>query len=165
MGQAAQHQPEDCREVEEAHGDSVSADRLEEFSLNDFHVEEEAVITAFCRHRLLLLRDDCLYAVQAPFLYLTRSSLHCRLQRDGAAAPQPRLFSSPDRSVRPAVLGNPKPRRRSAKLSTVTLRTHQEAKRHCSLSFLINRTERPRPATTRKGKMTRRAREGVRQVT
>ena len=45
-------------------------------------LEEEAVIVAFRRHTLLPL-DDCLYALQATILHLTRSSLHRCLQRHG----------------------------------------------------------------------------------
>jgi transposase InsO family protein len=45
-------------------------------------IEEEAVIIAFRRHTLLPL-DDCLYALQATFPHLTRSSLHRCLQRHG----------------------------------------------------------------------------------
>ncbi len=43
-------------------------------------VEEEAIIVAFRRHTLLSL-DDCLYALQATILHLTRSSLHRCFQR------------------------------------------------------------------------------------
>ena len=43
-------------------------------------VEEEAIIVAFRRHTLLPL-DDCLYALQPTIPHLTRSSLHCCLQR------------------------------------------------------------------------------------
>ena len=45
-------------------------------------VEEEAIIVAFRRHTLLPL-DDYLYALQATIPYLTRSSLHRCLQRNG----------------------------------------------------------------------------------
>jgi transposase-like protein len=45
-------------------------------------IEEEAVVVAFRRHTLLPL-DDCLYALQATVLHLTRSSLHRCLQRHG----------------------------------------------------------------------------------
>ena len=45
-------------------------------------VEEEAIIVAFRRHTMLPL-DDCLYALQATILNLTRSSLHRCLQRHG----------------------------------------------------------------------------------
>jgi hypothetical protein len=45
-------------------------------------IEEEAIIVAFRRHTLLPL-DDCLYALQATFPHLTRSSLHRCLQRHG----------------------------------------------------------------------------------
>jgi hypothetical protein len=45
-------------------------------------VEDEAVVVAFRRHTLLPL-DDCLYALQATIPHLTRSSLHCCLQRHG----------------------------------------------------------------------------------
>ena len=44
--------------------------------------EEEAIVVAFRRHRLLPL-DDCLYALQATIPLLTRSSLHRCLQRHG----------------------------------------------------------------------------------
>ena len=44
--------------------------------------EEEAVIVAFRKHTLLLL-DDCLYALQASFPHLSRSSLHRCLERYG----------------------------------------------------------------------------------
>ena len=43
---------------------------------------EEALIVAFRRHTLLPL-DDCLYALQATLPHLTRSALHCCLQRHG----------------------------------------------------------------------------------
>jgi transposase-like protein len=46
--------------------------------------EEEALIVAFRKHALLPL-DDCLYALQATVPHLTRSSLHCCLQRHGIA--------------------------------------------------------------------------------
>jgi len=42
--------------------------------------EDEAAIVAF-RKRTLLPLDDCLYALQPSIPYLTRSSLHCFLQR------------------------------------------------------------------------------------
>ena len=42
--------------------------------------KEEAIIVAFRKHTLLPL-DDCLYALQATIPNLTRSSLHCCLQR------------------------------------------------------------------------------------
>ena len=42
--------------------------------------EEEALVVAFRRHTLLPL-DDCLYALQATILRLTRSSLHRCFQR------------------------------------------------------------------------------------
>src|SRR6516225_3347985 len=45
-------------------------------------VEDEAIIVAFRRHKLLPL-DDCLYALQATIPHLTRSSLHRCLQRHG----------------------------------------------------------------------------------
>src|SRR5690606_9977180 len=45
-------------------------------------IEEEAVIIAFRRYRLLPL-DDCLYALQPTIPHLTRSSLHRCLQRHG----------------------------------------------------------------------------------
>ena len=45
-------------------------------------IEEEAIVVAFRRHTLLPL-DDCLYALQATIPHLTRSSLHCCLQRHG----------------------------------------------------------------------------------
>jgi Integrase core domain len=45
-------------------------------------IEEEAVVVAFRRHTLLPL-DDCLYALQPTIPHLTRSSLHCCLQRHG----------------------------------------------------------------------------------
>src|SRR6202045_2406014 len=45
-------------------------------------VEEEAVVVAFRRHKLLPL-DDCLYALQPTIPHLTRSSLHRCLQRQG----------------------------------------------------------------------------------
>src|ERR1700751_2404275 len=45
-------------------------------------LEDEAIIVAFRRHTLLPL-DDCLYALQATIPHLTRSSLHCCLQRLG----------------------------------------------------------------------------------
>jgi len=45
-------------------------------------IEEEAIIVAFRKHRLLPL-DDCLYALQATIPHLTRSSLHRCLQRHG----------------------------------------------------------------------------------
>src|SRR5664279_1851936 len=45
-------------------------------------VEEEAAVVAFRKHTLLPL-DDCLYALQATILHLTRSSLHRCLQRHG----------------------------------------------------------------------------------
>ena len=44
--------------------------------------KEEAMIVAF-RQRTLLALDDCLYALQASIPHLTRSSLHCCLQRHG----------------------------------------------------------------------------------
>ena len=44
--------------------------------------EQEAAIVAFRRHTLLPL-DDCLYALQPTIPALTRSSLHCCLQRHG----------------------------------------------------------------------------------
>ena len=44
--------------------------------------EEEAVIVALRRHRLLPL-DDCLYSLQSTIPHLTRSSLHRCLQRHG----------------------------------------------------------------------------------
>jgi hypothetical protein len=44
--------------------------------------DDEAVIVAFRRHTLLPL-DDCLYCLQATIPHLTRSSLHCCLQRHG----------------------------------------------------------------------------------
>src|SRR6266576_3638040 len=44
--------------------------------------EEEAIVVAFRRHTLLPL-DDCLYALQATNLHLTRSSLHRCLKRHG----------------------------------------------------------------------------------
>lgn len=44
--------------------------------------EEEAIIVAFRRHRLLPL-DECLYAIQPSIPSLTRSSLHRCLQRHG----------------------------------------------------------------------------------
>ena len=44
--------------------------------------EDEAAIVAF-RKRTLLPLDDCLYALQPSIPYLTRSSLHCCLQRHG----------------------------------------------------------------------------------
>lgn len=44
--------------------------------------EDEAVVVAFRRHTPLPL-DDCLYALQATIPHLTRSSLHCCLQRHG----------------------------------------------------------------------------------
>ena len=44
--------------------------------------EEEAMIVAFRKHTLLPL-DDCLYALQETIPYLTRSSLHRCLQRNG----------------------------------------------------------------------------------
>jgi transposase InsO family protein len=44
--------------------------------------EDEAVIVAFRRYTLLPL-DDCLYELQATIPHLTRSSLHCCLQRHG----------------------------------------------------------------------------------
>ena len=43
-------------------------------------IEDEAVIVAFRRHKLLPL-DDCLYALQPTIPHLTRSSLHRCLQR------------------------------------------------------------------------------------
>ena len=43
---------------------------------------EEAMVVAFRRHRLLPL-DDCLYALQPTIPHLTRSSLHRCLQRHG----------------------------------------------------------------------------------
>ena len=43
---------------------------------------EEAMIVAFRRHTLLPL-DDCLYALQLSIPHLTRSALHCCLQRHG----------------------------------------------------------------------------------
>jgi transposase-like protein len=45
-------------------------------------VEEEARITAFRKHTLLPL-DDCLYALPATLLHLTRSTLYRCLQRHG----------------------------------------------------------------------------------
>src|SRR5947207_4364402 len=45
-------------------------------------IEEEAIVIAFRRHTLLPL-DDCLYALQATILHLTRSSLHRCLKRHG----------------------------------------------------------------------------------
>jgi hypothetical protein len=47
-------------------------------------VEQEATIVAFRRHTLLPL-DDCSYALQATIPGLTRSSLHCCLQRHGVS--------------------------------------------------------------------------------
>jgi transposase-like protein len=44
--------------------------------------EEEAVVVAFRRHTLPPL-DDCLYALQPTLSQLTRSALHCCLQRHG----------------------------------------------------------------------------------
>ncbi len=44
--------------------------------------EEEAIVVAFRRHKLLPL-NDCLYALQPTLLQLTRSSLHRCLQRHG----------------------------------------------------------------------------------
>ena len=44
--------------------------------------EEEALAVAFRKHTLLPL-DDCLYALQATILHLTRSSLHRLFQRHG----------------------------------------------------------------------------------
>ena len=43
---------------------------------------EEAMVVAFRRHTLLPL-DDCLYALQPSIPHLTRSALHCCLQRHG----------------------------------------------------------------------------------
>lgn len=43
-------------------------------------IEDEAVVVAFLRHTLLPL-DDCLYVLQPTLPHLTRSSLHCCLQR------------------------------------------------------------------------------------
>ena len=43
-------------------------------------VEDEAIVVAFRRHTLLPL-GDCLYALRATILHLTRSSLHRCLQR------------------------------------------------------------------------------------
>src|SRR5919202_4475867 len=45
---------------------------------------EEAIVVAFRCHTLLPL-DDCLYALQPTIVHLTRSSLHCCLQRHGIA--------------------------------------------------------------------------------
>lgn len=45
-------------------------------------IEEKAVIVVFRKHTLLPL-DDSLYALQATIPHLTRSSLHCCLQRHG----------------------------------------------------------------------------------
>lgn len=45
-------------------------------------LDEEAIIIAF-RKRTLLPLDDCLYALQPTIPHLTRSSLHCCLQRHG----------------------------------------------------------------------------------
>ena len=45
-------------------------------------IEDEAVIVALRRHRLLPL-DDCLSALQPTIPHLTRSSLHRCLQRHG----------------------------------------------------------------------------------
>lgn len=45
-------------------------------------IEEEVIIVAVRRHKLLL-RDDYLYALQATIPHLTRSLLHRCLQRDG----------------------------------------------------------------------------------
>jgi transposase-like protein len=42
--------------------------------------EKEVIIVAFRKHTLLPL-DDCLYALQVTIPHLTRSSLHCCLQR------------------------------------------------------------------------------------
>ena len=44
--------------------------------------EEEAIIVA-CRKHTLLPLDDCLYTLQQTIPHLTRSSLHCCLQRHG----------------------------------------------------------------------------------
>ena len=44
--------------------------------------EQEAIAVAFRRHTLLAL-DDCLYALQATILYLSRSVLHRCFQRHG----------------------------------------------------------------------------------
>jgi hypothetical protein len=45
-------------------------------------VGEEAIVVAFRRHTLPPL-DDCLYALQATILHLTRSSLHRCVRRYG----------------------------------------------------------------------------------
>ena len=45
-------------------------------------IEEEATIVTFRRHTLLPL-DDCFYALQPSIPHLTRSALHCCLQRHG----------------------------------------------------------------------------------
>src|SRR5262245_58630998 len=47
-------------------------------------LDDEAIIVAFRKHTLLPL-DDCLYALQATVLHLTRSSLHRCLQRHGVS--------------------------------------------------------------------------------
>ena len=43
---------------------------------------EEAMVVSFRRHTLLPL-EDCLHALQPSISHLTRSVLHCRLQRHG----------------------------------------------------------------------------------
>mgnify|MGYP001438217520 FL=1 len=45
-------------------------------------IEEEAIVVAFRRHKLLPL-DDCLYGLQPTIPHLTRSSLHRCLERHG----------------------------------------------------------------------------------
>lgn len=46
--------------------------------------EEEVVVVAIRRHTLLPL-DDCLYALQATILHLSRSALHRCFQRQGVS--------------------------------------------------------------------------------
>lgn len=63
--------------------------------------DEEAVIVAFRRHRLLPL-DDCRYALQPTIPCLTRSFLYCCLQRHG-------ISRKPDVERVSAVLTEPHP--------------------------------------------------------
>jgi hypothetical protein len=62
-------------------------------------VEQKGIIVAFLRHTLLPL-DDCLCALKAAILQLTRSSPHCCLERNGISRlPEIEETSKPGRKM------------------------------------------------------------------
>lgn len=81
-GRAPWHQPNDCRQMEEAGYHRRSPEGAESTAFHGALGPGRGDRRRLRKHTLLPL-DDCLYALQPTIPHLTRSSLHRCLQRHG----------------------------------------------------------------------------------